>query len=70
MDLLEVDTRFTYYPPKDKQPEIYQLIREKAKQFGNYISVYCPDGREQSLAMTKLEEVVMWTNAGIARGGK
>ena len=34
--------------------------------------IYCiknnvPDGREKSLAMTKLEECCMWANAGIAR---
>jgi hypothetical protein len=27
-----------------------------------------PPGRERSLAITKLEEAVMWANAGISRG--
>lgn len=29
----------------------------------------CPDSREKSLAMTKLEECSMWANASIARNG-
>lgn len=28
----------------------------------------CPESREKSLALTKLEESVMWANASIARG--
>lgn len=27
----------------------------------------CPDSRELSLAITKLEEAIMWANASIAR---
>ena len=27
----------------------------------------CPDSRELSVALTKLEEAVMWANAAIAR---
>lgn len=28
-----------------------------------------PDSREKSIALTKLEEALMWANAGIARHG-
>lgn len=28
-----------------------------------------PDGREKATAITKLEEFMMWANAGIARAG-
>ena len=31
---------------------------------------YCPESREKSLAVTKLEEVVFWSNAAIAREEK
>ena len=30
------------------------------------INKYCPDGREKSLALTKLEETFMWINKSIA----
>lgn len=62
-----IDTNFTYHPPKDGQPERYQLIREKAKELALLLDGECPDSREKSLAMTKLEESVMWANASIAR---
>lgn len=31
------------------------------------IDALVPDGREKSLALTHLEETVMWANAGVAR---
>jgi hypothetical protein len=34
---------------------------------GAWIEEFVPSGREQSLALTKLEEMSMWTKAGIAR---
>ena len=39
----------------------------KAKLLAAYIDEKCPDSWEKSLAMTKLEECVMWANASIAR---
>ena len=31
------------------------------------LETLCPDSRELALAITKLEEVVFWANAAIAR---
>ena len=63
----EIENNFSYHEPKDDQPERYENIRNKAKMLVAYINEYCPDSREKSLAMTKLEEAVMWANASIAR---
>ena len=63
----EIENNFSYHAPKDDQPERYENIRNKAKMLVAYINEYCPDSREKSLAMTKLEEAVMWANASIAR---
>jgi hypothetical protein len=65
----EIDCNFTYHAPKPGQPEIYQNIRSIAKELALYINDVVPEGREKSLALTKLEEAVMWVNAGIARHG-
>ena len=35
--------------------------------FSAFIDSLCPDSREKSLAITKIEESVMWANAAIAR---
>lgn len=58
---------FSYHPPKDGQPEMYADIRSKAKELAYMLCRLVPDSRERSLAITKLEECVMWANAGIAR---
>lgn len=63
----QIKKAFTYHPPKDGQSERYVELREKAKEFAEMIDANCPDSREKSLALTKLEETIMWANASIAR---
>lgn len=61
------DRNFTYHVPKEGQPARYEQIRNEAKRMASLLLVQCPPSRERSLAMTKLEEVVFWANASIAR---
>ena len=63
----EIENNYTYHSPKADQPEWYERIRFKAKMLAAYINENCPDSREKSLAMTNLEQAVMWANAAIAR---
>lgn len=63
----EIDTRFKYHAPKEGQAERYQKLRDKAKELAWLFEGECPESREKSLAMTKLEEAVMWANASISR---
>ena len=37
------------------------------KQLAHLLVTNCPESRELSCALTKLEEAVMWANAAIAR---
>lgn len=62
----QIENSFTYHAPKEGQPEVYELLRYRAKELAHLINEYVPDGREKSLAITKLEETVMWANKGIA----
>ena len=62
-----IENNFTYHAPKDGQPEKYEAIRSKGKELAYLIDEVCPGSREKSLAMTKLEEAVMWANASVAR---
>ena len=62
-----IDNNFKYHKPKEGEPEIYQEIRERGKYLADGINLYCPYSREKSLAITKVEEAVMWANAAIAR---
>ena len=63
----DFDNRFTYHAPDEHKRFLYETIRNKAKDLGKTIVASAPDSRELSLAITKLEEVVMWANAAIAR---
>ena len=61
-----LENNFRYHSPKPGQPEIYQDLREQVKELAYSIKDVCPQSREQSLALTKLEEAIFWANACIA----
>lgn len=63
----EITKRFTYHAPKGDHPERYELIRANATGLSTLLMEMVPDSREKSIALTKLEEAVMWANAAIAR---
>ncbi len=63
----DLEKRFTYHAPKADQPERYEFIRKQAKELALFIVTFCPNSRERSLALTHLDDVVMWANAAIAR---
>jgi len=69
-DRKELKRRFTYHPPKDDQLERYEKLRSNVAFLAAYIRSETPPSREQSLALTKLDEAVMWANAAIARNEK
>ena len=67
IDNLELSKRFTYHPPNAVQAEVYQQLRKEAALLAGSIRNCTPESREQSLAITKVEEAVFWANAAIAR---
>lgn len=64
-----LDNDYTYHPPKPDQPAIYGQIRAKAKELALLVCELTPESRERSVALTKIDEAVFWTNAGLARNG-
>lgn len=59
---------FTYHPPKTKfTSDTYARFRTQFRMLAHDIVDMTPEGREQALALTKLEEAVFWVNASIAR---
>lgn len=62
-----IDRNFAYHPPRAGAVDKFASIREHAKYLARVIDSAAPDSREKSLALTKLEESVMWANAAIAR---
>lgn len=68
MDTADLDHRFAYHPPSS--PEVanaHGAVRSNARHLATIINDVCPEGREKSLAITHLEEAMMWANAAIAR---
>lgn len=64
----DLEKRFTYHAPKDsEQINRFALIRKGAKDYAYDLKEMTPPSREQSLALTHLEEAVFWANAAIAR---
>lgn len=68
MTVDELDRRFSYHPPSGDQATKQQAVRSEARQLAGLLKDACPEGRELSLALTRLEECVMWANAAVARG--
>lgn len=65
--MIDIEKNFTHHAPKGDQISRYSEIRFLAKTLAELFEMNCPESRELSLAMTKLEEAVMWANAAIAR---
>ena len=63
----KLENAFTYHAPKPGQPELYTKLRGAAKELAYLITASTPASREQSVAITKLEEVMFWANAAVAR---
>ena len=59
---------FEQHPSKDKAViERHEHLRENCLELANWLVDNIPDSRERAKALTRLEEVMFWGNAGIAR---
>jgi hypothetical protein len=71
MDRADIENRFEYHPPKDEETKnSHARVREVLVEVALELDGLVPEGRELSLAITKLEEAMMLANAGIARHPK
>lgn len=65
---MSIKERFLSATMSIVQVEQVEAIRAKAIELAENIEITCPEGREKSLALTKLEEVSMWAIKAIAHG--
>lgn len=65
--IARLENDFKYHSPFGDQPQKYAIIRDKARDLAYTLITLAPASRELSLALTKLDEVVMHTNSAIAR---
>lgn len=66
MDNNQIENIFSYHPPFGDQTQRYVKIRMIARALAAEINESCPDSREKALAITNLQQSVMWANASIA----
>jgi hypothetical protein len=62
----EIVTRFTYHPATEATGEIHGTLRALHMELAFKIQEITPQSREQSLALTALQESLLWSNAAIA----
>lgn len=63
----ELEIRFMYHAPGEGKAVFHTTIRARCGDLATAIRDLTPKCREQSLAITKIEEAMMWANAAIAR---
>lgn len=62
------ENNFRHHPPQTSTIEgTFGEARARCKRLADWINNNVPHGREKATALTKLEEVMFWTNAGISR---
>jgi hypothetical protein len=64
----DISNRFAFHAATtaEKRGE-HGSVRDACGQLAHKLDASLPAGREKALAITKLEEVMLWANAAIAR---
>lgn len=71
MDALDIERRFSHHPPSNSVVAgNHSAVRTYLLSAAKLLNKTLPEGREKSLAITALEESMMWSNAAIARNQK
>lgn len=65
--IAELENRFTGHGIKKGQPERFNHLREHMLLVAKNVQLLCPPGREQSIALTKIEEAFFWAIHSISR---
>jgi hypothetical protein len=67
MDEADLDNRFDYHRPSENQTFLHNGVRSECRRLADMLNRALPESREKSLAITHLEETMMWANAAVAR---
>jgi hypothetical protein len=63
----DLKNRFAFHPPQTEAVrQVHVDVRMACLDLALFINQQVPAGREKSLAITHLEEVMMWANKAIA----
>lgn len=66
----DIAHRFAFHAAttQEKRDE-HTSVRQACRRLADEMNEKLPDGREKALVVTKLEEVMFWATAAIARAG-
>lgn len=67
LSTVEIRDRVIYHAPSQQGVERHAALSVAFEWIMRNIDVTVPNGREKSLAFTKIEEAKMWASAGVAR---
>jgi hypothetical protein len=62
----ELTRRFAYHPPTPERVRQHEAIRAAFLRAAEEIDEPVPDGHEKALALTHLQDAMMWSHAAVA----
>ncbi|HST82581.1 MAG TPA: hypothetical protein VLL08_12675 [Kineosporiaceae bacterium] len=62
----DIDNRFEFHPATPATAGKHDQVRAQHLDLARWIATHTPPGRHQSLALTALQESMMWSNAAVA----
>lgn len=68
MEPSDIEHRFKFHAAsRQEKADEHTSARQNCRALADHLNGLLPEGREKSLAITKLEECMFWANAAIAR---
>ncbi len=66
----EIGNRFKFHPADEIKAGLHGEVRAQHAMLARWIEGSIPDSRERELALTALQESMMWCNAAVAYRGQ
>lgn len=67
----DIAHRFAFHAATTQEKrDAHTSVRQQCRQLADSLNEALPEGREKALVVTKLEEVMFWANAALARAGE
>lgn len=64
---VDLANRLAHHPPvSEAVAQLHAEVRLRVGELGHWLLDNVPDGRHRSLALTSVQEAMMWANAAIA----
>lgn len=68
MDCTDIERRFAFHAAsRQENRDEHTSVRQQCRRLADALNELLADGREKATAITRLEEVMFWANAAIAR---